>query len=141
MIFKRERDIDLSISPLLPSVPLSGSDKALGLHEINALLRITPPEAEDELPSPPSHLHSRISSLSLSELQAQAKQRCCWVTFAHASMLTPLSMVYSVPGSVPVLLQRVNSNLFEFLVRFPACIVFFLVGPSVISRHQVIGRW
>lgn len=117
MLHRRERDIDLSISPLLPSVPLSGSEKALGLHEINALLRITPPESEDAPNSPHLHIQPQISNMSLLDVQEQVQQRCCWVAFAHASMLTPLSSVYSVPGSIPTLLQRIHSNLWEFLVR------------------------
>lgn len=123
---RRERDIDLSISPLLPSVPLCGSDKALGLHEINALLRITPSEPEDDLISSPWYSRS-INMLTLPELEDQLQRKCDFVAFAHYSMLTPFSSVYSVPGSIPALLQRVNCNLLEFLVRI-TCI------PSSLSN-------
>eukprot|EP00892_Ulva_mutabilis_P006604 jgi/Ulvmu1/4315/UM002_0036.1 len=112
---RRKREIDLSISPLLPSVPLSGSDKALGLHEINALLRITPCEEGDDLFSPPWYSKSSMSTLTLSDLDERVQQKCCFVTFAHYSMRTPLSSVYSVPGSIPELRQRVNCNILEFL--------------------------
>lgn len=117
MVPGRRREIDLNISPLLPSVPLSGSDSVLGLSEINSLLRIGPPcDSEDDPSSWLPQSHPSISSRTLSEIQEQLDKTCLWVSFAHYSIHTPLARVYSIPGSVMALQQRLNWNMWEYLV-------------------------
>ena len=114
-------DLDLSISPCLPTVPLEGSSRVLGLNELQRLLR---QEASTESEPSPTPLDSNgwrardsLFQAPLVTLGEKLSRRCDWVNFLHSNLHTDLKEAYSIPGTVPALCQRVDCNVSEFVVR------------------------
>ena len=114
-------DLDLSISPYLPTIPLEGSSRVLGLNELQRLHR---QEASIESEPSPTPLDSNgwrardsLFEAPLASLGEKLSRRCDWVNFLHSNLHTDLKEAYSIPGTVPALCQRVDCNISEFVVR------------------------
>jgi hypothetical protein len=119
---RTDHQFDLSVSPYLPTVPLEGSERVVGLNQLQRLLRQAPLyESEHDTNVPASggwRARDSIFQAPLSSLRTKLNRRCHWVCFWHANMDTAFTQAYSIPGTVPALCQRMDCNISEFVVRF-----------------------
>lgn len=109
----------LDVSPYLPTVPLEGSERVLGLNQLQRLLRHAPLESEQSnVPANGWRARDSLFQAPLATLREKLNRRCDWINFIHSTMDTDFSQVYSIAGTVPALCQRVDCNISEFVVRF-----------------------
>lgn len=123
-------ELDLSVSPYLPTVPLEGSERVIGLNELQRLLRQAPlDEAEDSAHFPANgrwRARDSIFQAPLSTLRDKLNKSRDWISFWHSTVDTELSQAYSIPGSVPALCQRIDCNISEFVVRYHSSCAYSL---------------
>jgi hypothetical protein len=109
-------DINVDVSPLCPSVPLTGSDRVRGLYQCERDLRRTGDGLAEVEPVTAWRSEDSIFDLTLPEVRKRLGRSCNWTEFFHDTIDKQWGQVYSIPGSLPCLWQRIDCNFSDYPV-------------------------